>query len=134
MLRIILLIILSAFLINCATEKINSNQKSIKVSSGKKVEVLFEKYTSPETGTIFLVECSTVEKIVKEETVEKDILEIWAEVEKIADEKELSEAIIKYKFSVETVNEKGEPEQISTLALFTAEKLENGKWKIDKNG
>lgn len=133
MLRIILLITLSVFLINCAAEKI-SNQKSIKVSSGKTVEVLFEKYTSPETGTVFLVECSTVEKIVKEETVEKDILEIWSEVEKIADEQELNEAIIKYKFSVENLNEKGELEQISTIALFTAEKLENGKWKIDKNG
>ena len=133
MLRIILLITLSVFLINCAAEK-NSNQKVIKVSSGKTVEVLFEKYTSPETGTVFLVECVTAEKIVKEETVEKDILEIWSELENIADEKELGEAIIKYKFVVENLNEKGEPEKISTLALFTAEKLENGKWKIDKNG
>lgn len=133
MLRIIILIMLSVFLINCAAEK-NTNQKSIKVSSGKTVEVLFEKHTSPETGTVFLVECSTDKKIVKEETVEKDILEIWSEIEKFANETELSEAFIKYEFVVETVNEKGESEKNSTLALFTAEKLENGKWKIDKNG
>lgn len=134
MLRIILLITLSVFLINCAAEKINNNQKSIKVSSGKTVEVLFEKHTSPETGTVFLIECSTVEKIVKEETVERDILEIWSEIEKFANETELDEAFIKYEFPVESINEKGESENISTLALFTAEKLENGKWKIDKNG
>lgn len=133
MLRMILLIILSVFLINCASIK-KDNEKSIKLSSGKTVEVLYEKHTSPETGTVFLVECSTDEKIVKEETVEKDILEIWSEIEKIADEKELDEAIIKYKFIVEDLNEKGEAHNDPTIMIFTAEKIENGKWKIDKIG
>lgn len=133
MVKIILLITLSVFFINCAAEK-NSNQKTINVSSGKTIEILFETHTSPENGTVFLVECATAEKIVKEETIENDILEIWSQVEKIADNQELNEAFIKYKFEVESFNEKGEPEQISTLALFTAEKMENGKWKIDKIG
>lgn len=131
MLRIYLLIIISVFIISCAANK-NENQKFIKLSSGKTVETFFEKHTSPETETVFLVESSTDEKILKEETIEKDILEIWSEVEKIADEKELNEAIIKYRFVIEDLDEKGEPEKHYIVKIFTAEKIENGKWKIDK--
>lgn len=133
MLRIILLLILSVVLINCTTVK-DKDEKILKLSSGKTVEVLYEKHTSPETGMVFLVECLTDEKIVKEETVEKDILEIWSEIENIADEKELDEAIIKYRFIVEDLNEKGEAHNDPTIIIFTAEKIENGKWKIDKIG
>jgi hypothetical protein len=131
MLRIFLLITLSIFIVSCTTNK-NHNQKFIKLSSGKTVETFFEKYTSPETDTVFLVESSTDEKILKEETIERDILEIWSELEKVADEKELNEAIIKYKFVIEDLDEKGELEKHHTVKIFTAEKMENSKWKIDK--
>lgn len=135
MFKITLLFLLSIFFINCSVNiKKDEDLKNLKLSSGKTVEVLYEKHTSPETGTVFLVECSTEEKIVKDETVEKDILEIWSKFEKFANEQELDEAIIKYSFIVEDVNEKGEPEKTATVIIFTGEKIENGKWKIDKIG
>lgn len=133
MLRITLLLLLSILVINCGIKK-DEDLKNLKLSSGKTVEVLYEKHTAPETGTVFLVECSTEEKIVKDETVEKDILEIWSKVEKFANEQELDEAIIKYSFIVEDLNEKGEPEKVATVLIFSGEKMENGKWKIDKIG
>jgi hypothetical protein len=133
MLRKFLLLTLSVFITNCVVNK-NEGQKSIKLSSGKTVEVLYKKHASPETGTVFSLECSTGEKIVKEETVETDVLEIWAEIEKEADETGLREAVISYKYLVENVNEKGDAEKVVTVSFFTAEKMENGKWKIDKIG
>ncbi len=131
MLRIILLITISIFIVSCVANK-NDNPKFIKLSSGKTVETFFEKHTSPETDTIFLVESSTDEKIIKEVTIEKDILEIWSELENIANEKELNEAIIKYRFVIEDLDGEGELEKHYTVKIFTAEKKENGKWKIDK--
>ena len=127
----IIILLLSILTLNCALEN-SQNKKIVNFSSGKTGEVFFEKQTSPENEPILIVDYRTDEQIIREETVETEVLEIWKEVRDEADKLELNEAVIRYKFFGEEKIENGRSVKLYTGLLFTAEKRENGSWKIDK--
>ena len=129
--KTIFLVVLFTFFVSCVKKESN-NHRSIKVSSGKNIEIYFEKHDLAENYSILLVECETEKTIAKEAEIEKDVAEIWTNIESIADEQKLEEATIKYKFPTEDVNEKGEMEKVYVISVFAAERMENSKWKIDK--
>ncbi len=114
--------------------KIDNQPKEVLLKSGKKVEISVERKLLPDQPKTLIVEISTDQKLVKETELEQDVLEIWSEIENRADDEEIEEAIMKYRYLVEDLNEKGELEKVFVISIFSAEKIENGKWKIDKIG
>lgn len=127
--RIILLLTLSIFLISCA-EKVSDNKKEITFSDGQKVEVNFEEKEVAKDLKVFVIEYQNDNRVLKEETVEKQVLEIWKNLEAEADKTNSEEAVIKAKYFVGNNGKNGEPEYEDFL--FNGEKIENGTWKIRK--
>ncbi len=127
--RIILLLTLSIVLISCS-KKVSDNKKEITFSNGQKVEVNFEQKEAGKDLKVFVVEYQNESRVLKEETVEKQVLEIWKNLESEADKTDLDEAVIKTKYFIGRDEKSGEP--IYEDFLFTGEKIENGTWKIRK--
>ena len=117
-------------LLAVSCESAEQNQKTITLKSGKAVEVFFKIDEAAESEPILAVDCKTNEVIVAEKDVEYDVLEIWEAVGSEADKIGLTEGIIRYRFFSGEKSDDGIP--IYTGLLFTAEKTENGRWKIDK--
>lgn len=102
--------------------------------SGKSVEISVDRKNSPDQPKTLIVEISTEKKLIKEAELDEDVQEIWAKLEPTADTEEFEEAIIKYRYLTEDLNDTGELEKVFVISIFSAEKTENGKWKIDKIG
>jgi hypothetical protein len=133
MLKFVILFFVIILFFGCSS-KTDSQPKEILLKSGKKVEISIERKHLLDQPKSIIVEISTDQKLVKETELEKDVLDIWSEIGKNADEEEIEEAILKYRYLVEDLNEKGELESVFVISIFSAEKIENGKWKIDKIG
>jgi hypothetical protein len=118
----------------CCSSKTDNQPKEVLLKSGKKVEILIDRKPLPDQPKSMIIKVSTDQKLVKETELEQDVLEIWSKIEKNADEEEIEEAILKYRYLVLDLNEKGELESVFVISIFSAEKTENGKWKIDKIG
>ena len=70
------------------------------------------------------------ERILKEEKVEEQVLEIWKKLETTANMRELDEALIATKYFIGK-DEKTGKDNFQHF-LFEAEKIENETWKIRK--
>jgi hypothetical protein len=127
--RKILLLILSVILFSCV-ENDSPDKKEIKLSDGKIITVNIEEKEVSKTEKILLANFQIDERILKEETVEKHILEIWNILEKDADRRNLMEGIIQAKYFVG--NEEDSDKKVYEEFLFETEKIENGTWKIRK--
>ena len=127
--RIILLLILSIFVINCV--KSNSEfEKQFELSDGQKVLVSIEEKEIEKGSKVLVVQFQVEERILKHETVDKHVFEIWKSLEKTADEKNLEEGIISAKYFVGKDENNEEP--IYEDFVYETEKIENGTWKIRK--
>jgi hypothetical protein len=114
--------------------KTDNQPRELLLKTGKRVEIEIERKNLQDSPKSMIVEISTDQKLVKETELDEDVLEIWAYIEKAAEQEEIEEAILKYRYLVEDLNEKGELEKVFVISVFSAEKTENGKWKIDKIG
>lgn len=127
--RIFIGLILFIFLVSC--EKNNfGNEKEIKLSSGKTLKVLIEKKETSNNEKVFVVEYQNDERVLKEENVEKEVLEIWKKVENEANQTDSTEGIIKASYFIGKDKETNESQY--EIFLFNAEKIENGTWQIEK--
>lgn len=131
MFRKTIVLILSIFAASCASDN-SANKKIVNLSNGKTAEVFFEKQISPENEPVLVVDYITEEQMVREKEVEAEVLEIWNGVKDEAEKLELGEAVIRYKFFSGQETENGKPVKLYTGLIFTAERIENGNWKIDK--
>lgn len=124
----VLFLIISVFLFSC-TGKIE-NKKQVNLSTGKKIEVNFEKQIHEERGAILFVDYRNEERVIKEKKLYDEVTEIWNGVKEEADKDELTEALIKYSYFTGNKKDSGEKEYASIL--FNAEKIESGSWKLIK--
>ncbi len=127
--RIFLLLILSIFVINCANNNLEI-EREFTTKDGKKILVTIEEKEVRKNEKILVAEYQIDERILKEETVETHTLEIWKDMESLADEKELNDGIIKSKYLIGKDEKSNKP--VYEEFLFEAEKIENGTWKIRK--
>jgi hypothetical protein len=127
--RIILLLIISISTFGCSEDP-GENEKLVKFSNEKTVRINFQIKPLDDRENILVVEYRNREKVIREETVENEVLKIWQAVEGTADEFEIEEGIIKYEY-LAGIGKKTKKEVYKTL-LFTSEKIENGTWKIRK--
>lgn len=130
MIRKILLLILLLNVVNCSKKEI-SNEKLVKLSEGKVFKINFEprKTETGENG-LLVVYRSAEKRILKEKEIESDVLKIWQAVEPDAEKLEAIEGLVRYAYPVgETKDTK---ETVFEEKLFSAEKIENGTWKIRK--
>jgi len=125
--RNFLVIICCLFLLNCVAE---NKPKEITLSNGSRIRIHFEKIEDKEREPIFSLDCRAEDIKLREDTVEKEVLEIWGLVKKEAEKLELKEAVIQYNF---TAGEKNEDNKlIYHRLLYDASQIENGDWKIKK--
>lgn len=127
--RTFLVIILSILMTSCPGN-VSVSSKEIKLSGGKIVVVNFEKKETSERQKVFVVEYERNEKILKETTVEKEVLEIWKNLDREIERSEADEGIIRAGYLIGTDEKTGKPEY--ELFLFNTEKTENGTWQIQK--
>ncbi len=125
----IILLAISIFIIACSKQTFN-NEKNVKLADGKTIKVLMEIKEPEEDKKGLLVEYRNDEKIIKEKTLEDEVLEIWKAVEEDADKLEITEGVVKYSYLVGKTKDTNEP--VYEQKLFSAEKIENGTWKIRK--
>ena len=133
MLKFVIFPLVILLLFGCSS-KTDNQLKEVLLKSGKKVGILIDRKPLPDQPKSMIIEVSTDQKLVKETELEQDVLEIWSKIEKNADDEEIEEAILNYRYLVDDLNEKGELEKVFVISIFSAEKTENGKWKIDKIG
>ena len=123
----IFLIILLIFFLSCTQSNF---EKEITLSSGKKISVSFKKMVIDNNEPILSIVYKTDERKVREDSVEKEVLEIWSGVKEEAEKLDLKEALIKYSFFA---GEKTKEDKIiHHILIFEASKIENGSWKIRK--
>jgi hypothetical protein len=127
--RKIILLIICIFISGCLKTD-SEKEKLVKFSNGKRATVNYEFKDVPDEKSILIVEYRNNENIIKEKTVEDEVLEIWKAMEEEADKSETEEGIIKYVY-LAGKSEKTKKDVFRTL-LFTTEKIENGTWKIQK--
>ncbi|MGI8670233.1 MAG: hypothetical protein ACR2J3_10375 [Aridibacter sp.] len=132
--RKIFLLAISILILGCSNQNINNgkinNKKIVKLSSGKTIKVKLEIKEIEDGAKGLLIEYKNDEKIVKVKTLENEILEIWKVVEEDANKLELKEGVIKYSYLIGKTKDTNEP--VYEEKLFSAEKIENGTWKIRK--
>lgn len=132
--RKIVLLAISILIIGCSNQTFNNgefnNEKVIKLSSGKTINVKLEIKEIEDGEKGLLVEYKNDEKIVKVKTLENEVLEIWKAVEPEANKLEVEEGVIKYSYLIGKTKDTNEP--VYEEKLFSAEKIENGTWKIRK--
>jgi hypothetical protein len=126
MLKFVIFPFVIILLFSCSS-KTDSESKEVLLKSGKKVEISIDRKLLPNQQKSMIVEISTDQKLMTETELEQDVLEIWSEIEKTADEEEIKVAILKYRYLVGDLNEKGELEKVFIISIFSAEKTENGK-------
>ncbi|MCW5961049.1 MAG: hypothetical protein KIS76_12875 [Pyrinomonadaceae bacterium] len=126
-----LTVVFGVLLSGCQT---GEKEKTVSLSSGKTVSISFEKETVNEKVTKLAVDAVTTEKLKTEVDLEKDVTEIWESVRENVENDDLDEAVIRYKYSADYVNESNDPEKVFVVSVFLIEKIENGTWKIDKIG
>ena len=124
--KVFVLLLSSFFIFTGCTGKNPDIRKQITLSNGKTVEVILEKQTDPEP--ILSVDIKADEIVFREDQVEKEVLEIWSQLESEAEKKELDEALIKYRFKTDHISDKGKP--IYGGLIFEATKIRAGKWRI----
>lgn len=128
--RKICLLVLSIFIFSCVGNEFPMQEKSLELSNGKNTSIFIQTKDISENEKILVIEYQVDEEVIKEETIENDVLKIWKQVETIANEIEIDEAIIKSKYFI-GIGEKTK-KKIYKDFLFEAEKIENGTWKIRK--
>ena len=129
--RKIRLLIVLFLMTGCAGNNLEINSPEyISLENGKKIEVKISERETQENTKTLLVEYRTDKKNVSERKLEKEISEIWSKVKSKAEEKEIEEGVIKFEFPAEPDGH--DHEQIYEIKLFSAEKIENGTWKIKK--
>lgn len=121
--------VLIVFLFSGCSGK-TETKKTITLSSGRAIEVSFEKQDHKDRDPILFVDYINEEKVIKEKTVEDEAQEIWNAVKNEADKSDVKEALIKYTYYTGHETEGGEKEMGSVL--FDAEKTESGDWKLRK--
>ena len=127
--RIILLLTLSIFVMNCVGNN-SEFEKQISLSDGKSISINLEEKKIEKDEKVLVAKYQVEERIFKHETVDKQVYEIWRILEKIADDKNLEDGIVSAKYFI-GLDEKSN-ERIYEDFLYEAEKIENGTWKIIK--
>lgn len=127
--RKILLLTITIFIFGCFKEK-PTNEKTVKLRNGKTIKINLEIKENEANEKVLFAEYKNLEKIIKEKTIEDEVLEIWKAVEQEADKLEIREGVIKYTYLVGKT--KNTNEAVFVEKLFSAEKIENGTWKIRK--
>ena len=127
-----LLLILFLIIGSCAENKTDTTATEIiKLDNGKNIELkISEKETQDDDQKTLFIEYKTKEKIIREKELEKEILEIWSKLESRAEEKDIQEGVIKFEYPAE--DDGHGHEKYFEVKLFSAEKIENGTWKIKK--
>lgn len=125
MIRFLALIVAFSLLANCDSFQY---QKTVELDQGKKVLVSVENRVTDSGETILVVDYASEESPLKEKKVEKDVLAIWNQVRSEADEREIVEAVINYRYR--TRDESGTKRYEGIL--FTADKKETGDWSVRK--
>lgn len=120
---------ISIIIFGCSNS-ISDNEKIVKFSDGKSVKINYEIRDIEDNEKVLVVEYKNEEKVTKEKTVENQVLEIWKAVENEANKLEIEEGIIKYEYFAG--ENKKTKEAVFKPILFSAEKIENGTWKIRK--
>lgn len=131
--RKIVLLAISILLFSCSNQNFNNdfnNEKIIKLSSGKTIKVKLDIKDIEDDKKGLLIEYKNDEKIIKVKTLENEVLEIWKAVEEDVNKLDLKEGVIKYSYLIGKTKDTDEP--VYEDKLFSAEKIENGTWKIRK--
>ena len=127
--RKIVLLVISIFIFGCSKQNLNT-EKVIKLSDGKNIKVNLEIKEIEDGQKGLLIEYKNEQKVIKEKTLEDEVLEIWKAVESEAEKSEVEEGVIKYSYRIGKKKDTNEP--VYDIKLFSAEKIENGTWKIRK--
>ena len=105
-------------------------KKSITLSSGRTIEVNFEKQHHEEREPVLFIDYVNEEKVRKTKTVDEETLEIWKNLKEEAEKFEVKEALIKYSYFTGRTKDSGEKDYGSIL--YNAEKIESGDWNLRK--
>jgi hypothetical protein len=127
--RIFILVMISIFLVSCwknEAPKINE----MKLSDGSIIRTDFEIKKTSAGERVFVVEYRRDKKILKEDTLEKEVLEVWSHLEAEADKSGATEGIIRARYFIEKDEKTREP--VYEDFLYATEKIENGTWQIKK--
>ena len=127
--RKIIALTVSLILISCGVNG-SQNVKKIKLAGGDNLDITLEVETTSAAEKVLIAEFRRDKKILKVETVDNEIQEIWKQVEAEADKKEITEGIIRAGYLIGTDEETNEP--VYETLLYTTEKIENGTWQIKK--
>lgn len=127
--RKIVLLVISIFIFGCSEQNLN-NEKFIKLSNGKSIKINLEIKEIEDQQKGLLIEYKNEEKVIKEQTLENEVSEIWKAVKRDVEKLEVEEGVIKYSYPVGKTKET--KETVYDIKLFSVEKIENGTWKIRK--
>lgn len=127
--RRIFVVVFLIFFVSC-TKSNFQNEKEITLSSGSKITVAFEKKEIEGDDPILSVDYKTDERKIKEDTVEKEALEIWSGMKSEAEKLELTEALIRYSFNAGEKTKEGKIHY--HVILFEATRIESGEWTVRK--
>ena len=127
--RKFVLLAISILLVACwknESPKINE----IKLSDGSLIQTDFEIEETSAGEKVFIVEYRRDKKVLKEKTLEKEVLEVWSKLEAKANESGATEGIIKTRYFIGKDEQTGE--SVYEDFLYATEKIENGTWQIKK--
>ncbi|REJ76387.1 MAG: hypothetical protein DWQ47_12330 [Acidobacteria bacterium] len=103
-----------------------NNSREVEFSSGKTGIVFLEEETAG-GERVMIVDYKNDDLVRKETEIEKQVEEIWRSVTGEAEERGISNVVIKYRFRDPTSDS---DEEVYSGLLFEAEKIENGTWKL----
>ncbi len=102
----------------------------VELSNGKMIKVSIERKEIIKSEKVLVVEYKNEEGVLKLETVEKEVLEVWSNVEDEANKIGVEDSVISAGYFIGKGEKSGERKYEEFL--FDGEKIENGTWKITK--
>lgn len=125
----IVLLLLSIISVSCG-KNVSPGETEIKLSDGSLIKVNLEEKETSAGEKVLIAEYRRDKRILKEETLEKEVLEVWAKLETKANETGADEGIIRAAYFIGPDEKTGE--SVYEDFLFATEKIENGTWQIKK--
>lgn len=125
---IIKLLFIVSFL-GCST-RIEFSDSKLELSNGNTITFSAIEKEIVEGERVLVVELVNEDGALKEDTVEKEVYEVWKTVEQKANEAGIEESVIRASYFIGKGEKSGERKYEEFL--FNGEKIENGTWKIIK--
>ncbi|MEZ5345658.1 MAG: hypothetical protein R2681_08905 [Pyrinomonadaceae bacterium] len=126
----LLILVLSSFLLIACKGTGNETKRQINFSDGRKETVSIAFVKGSDERVVQHVTYTKDERVIKLADADKEVQEIWSQVENEAEERDIREGLIKYVYAADFDEAANKP--LYRILFFEAQKIENGSWVIER--